>query len=617
MSKRQQLKVVVKHLVDTIARSQGAVIKDLEFDGDAITFTLFAPDVDNYCTLNIPENWPRGSFELFDNEGVQELGRGSLPEIFNRLVGNFARLHNVRPIPQFQELAAAADEVEPLPLARQVSTLSVGDDELFIAGPIASENAAPLREAIAHLQTKFGRQCVGVMVTGNADHILRFRFSTEFIDDETAKVWGMTPGIPVIIEISFAAPYFLKSSRRPDFDVYQCDVKDVSVNLTSDKLQFQLQWQLRQRITEHLVWPIPSDKVKPTFEKFYETMYDRLKNCTKYCIICDNELGYVGLKPAVCDRQLCVFSHSQYGLGEDVGLFIQNNPEVTDLLICLCCAAAQGEVRRFNPFPNGIEVRVSADGGPPRGKPDDKSLSFVDGEQRNGAFVNEILQKIPSVKELAKYTTTQELRDFLDAKHPLCFALLRWVITSNRTHLELLPKDKQMSEMQTDMQFILRSSTPEKEKVFSEEKREHGNIWAWHGSAFGNWHSIMRMGLRNYSNTELMSNAAAYGAGIYLAKNSGVSLGYTRGAQRGWDNSSLLTGGGTGLALCEIIDRGYKANPYFVIPEENHVNTRFFFLYSGGASVNIEASAVKRPNLGRGGEDENASGKKTKKKEKS
>jgi len=44
--------------------------------------------------------------------------------------------------------------------------------------------------------------------------------------------------------------------------------------------------------------------------------------------------------------------------------------------------------------------------------------------------------------------------------------------------------------------------------------------------SFGNWHCILRRGLKNYSNTELMSCGAAHGAGIYLAQDSGTSLGY-------------------------------------------------------------------------------------------
>ena len=48
----------------------------------------------------------------------------------------------------------------------------------------------------------------------------------------------------------------------------------------------------------------------------------------------------------------------QYGLGEDIALYVQRNPEVVDLLVCLTAGAAQGDVRRFNPFPAGVEARV-------------------------------------------------------------------------------------------------------------------------------------------------------------------------------------------------------------------------------------------------------------------
>lgn len=48
----------------------------------------------------------------------------------------------------------------------------------------------------------------------------------------------------------------------------------------------------------------------------------------------------------------------QYGLGEDIASFIHRNPEVTDLLISLTGSAAQGDVRRFQPFPLGVEARL-------------------------------------------------------------------------------------------------------------------------------------------------------------------------------------------------------------------------------------------------------------------
>ena len=53
----------------------------------------------------------------------------------------------------------------------------------------------------------------------------------------------------------------------------------------------------------------------------------------------------------------------------------------------------------------------------------------------------------------------------------LCFPLLRWIITSNRCHLEAVPREKQIKELQTEYQFIMKSATPEKEGRFQAEKK--------------------------------------------------------------------------------------------------------------------------------------------------
>ena len=84
---------------------------------------------------------------------------------------------------------------------------------------------------------------------------------------------------------------------------------------------------------------------------------DRINSCTKSCIICDGELPFQMIKPAVCAKNLCVHSHEQYGLGADVASEIRDSGDVVDLLINFTYAAALGEERRFNPYPLGVEVK--------------------------------------------------------------------------------------------------------------------------------------------------------------------------------------------------------------------------------------------------------------------
>jgi len=153
-----------------------------------------------------------------------------------------------------------------------------------------------------------------------------------------------------------------------------------------------------------------------------------------------------------------------------------------------------------------------------------------------------------------------------------------------------------IDEMLTDLQYMFLSSPPEKESKFQKLKKEKGSFWAFHGSSFANWHSILRVGLKNFSNTEYMSTGAAYGAGIYMSPSSSTSLGYAR-SQAGWPKSIFNKSTNTYLqclCLCEVIDAGYKANPHYVVPDEDHVMTRYFFIYNGSSGTpNVEANKLK------------------------
>ena len=70
------------------------------------------------------------------------------------------------------------------------------------------------------------------------------------------------------------------------------------------------------------------------------------------------------------------------------------------------------------------------------------------------------------------------------------------------------------------------NAAPEKEAKFTALKRLHKTVFAFHGSSIECWHSIIRCGLKNVSNTKLMTAGAACGAGIYTSTNMATSLSY-------------------------------------------------------------------------------------------
>lgn len=104
----------------------------------------------------------------------------------------------------------------------------------------------------------------------------------------------------------------------------------------------------------------------------------------------------------------------------------------------------------------------------------------------------------------------------------LAYKLLAYIFATNRTTIkELKGIDRIQMEANSDFfrQFILTSSDPKKERTFAINKEKYGSFFCWHGSMLENWFSILRNGLRNLSNSHMMTAGAAYGAGIYASAN--------------------------------------------------------------------------------------------------
>eukprot|EP01087_Luapelamoeba_hula_P009577 TRINITY_DN2483_c0_g1_i1.p1 TRINITY_DN2483_c0_g1~~TRINITY_DN2483_c0_g1_i1.p1 ORF type:complete len:656 (+),score=146.25 TRINITY_DN2483_c0_g1_i1:75-2042(+) len=325
-----------------------------------------------------------------------------------------------------------------------------------------------------------------------------------------------------------------------------------------------------------------------------------LATCTHNCLVCNEPHPLELLKPTVCERQLCNFQLTNLGLGINVESEITNSPHAVDYHICMTIAAASG--RHFTPFPS-VQSELMVDG-------QKKSFDFVSDRPSE---IAEVLQKLPPMGELQNWVKGGVLKDKLDELHPLLYKLLRWILGTNRAHLHKLEGDQRLSGVQTEWQFVLKSSPPAKEIAFQQHKLEHGSsFYAFHGSPIANWHSILRHGLKNYSGTASQANGAVYGPGIYMAVDSATSLGYARGTSTTWNNSAF----GTGLrcmALCEVIQYGptepkdcigrlhrpnchHKSNaPFYRLEEEEFICTRFLLLYPGNGSVNLLAKDIQIP----------------------
>ncbi|XP_044302219.1 protein mono-ADP-ribosyltransferase PARP8 isoform X2 [Varanus komodoensis] len=303
----------------------------------------------------------------------------------------------------------------------------------------------------------------------------------------------------------------------------------------------------------------------------------RIPVLNEYCVVCDEPHVFQNgpmLRPTVCERELCVFAFQTLGVMNEAADEIATGAQVVDLLVSMCRSALESprKVVIFEPYPSVVD-------------PNDSQMLAFNPRKKNYDRVMKALDSITSIREM-----TQQLK-FMHTPH----------------------------------QFLLLSSPPAKESNFRAAKNLYGSTFAFHGSHIENWHSILRNGLVVASNTRLQLHGAMFGSGIYLSPLSSISFGYSGMNKKqqkvsakdepasGSKNSSVLQSQKKGqqsqflqsrnlkcIALCEVITSHdlHKHGEIWVVPNTDHVCTRFFFVYEDGqvgdTSINTQEPSIHK-----------------------
>ncbi|CAI5793037.1 protein mono-ADP-ribosyltransferase PARP6 isoform X10 [Podarcis lilfordi] len=219
----------------------------------------------------------------------------------------------------------------------------------------------------------------------------------------------------------------------------------------------------------------------------------RIPTLNEYCVVCDEQHVFQNgsmLKPAVCTRELCVFSFYTLGVMSGAAEEVATGAEVVDLLVAMCRAALESPRKSiiFEPYPSVVDPS------------DPKTLAF-NPKKKNYERLQKALDSVMSIREMTQGSYL-EIKKQMDKLDPLAHPLLQWIISSNRSHIVKLPLSR-LKFMHTSHQFLLLSSPPAKEARFRTAKKLYGSTFAFHGSHIENWHSILRNGLVNASYTKL------------------------------------------------------------------------------------------------------------------
>uniref|UniRef100_A0A8D3AFT9 Poly [ADP-ribose] polymerase n=1 Tax=Scophthalmus maximus TaxID=52904 RepID=A0A8D3AFT9_SCOMX len=331
----------------------------------------------------------------------------------------------------------------------------------------------------------------------------------------------------------------------------------------------------------------------------------RMPTLNEYCVVCDERHVFQNgpmLKPAVCTRELCVFSFYTLGVMSGATEEVATGAEVIDLLVAMCRAALHSSRKSiiFEPYPSVVDPY------------NPKALAFTP-KRKSYSRLQKALDSVLLIRTLAQVT---------DLKiNP---TLMMPILASNRSHIVKLPLNRQLKFMHTPHQFLLISSPPSKEARFQTARKLYGSTFAFHGSHIENWHSILRNGLVNASYTKLQLHGAAYGKGIYLSPISSISFGYSEMGkgrhqiiareellkkynrinkvkqERPGQARFLRSRNLNCIALCEVITSKnlHKHGDIWVCPVPDHVCTRFLFVYENGqvgdVNINTQEDRIHR-----------------------
>jgi ubiquitin-conjugating enzyme E2 Q len=344
------------------------------------------------------------------------------------------------------------------------------------------------------------------------------------------------------------------------------------------------------------------ENIIPSNNFFYNLLFylrDRIQNCTNYCYICYKRHNVDSVRLRPCSAEICEFRFEEIS-GVSLYAEICNNPDLVALDLSFASESALSGRNQtvFEPFPSFLLKKNQI-----RGK-----AGFLSGNYSAEMDTNKDIQKLrelashmPDIRVL-KSLTTDELtcRDYISSQIPNgieVYKLMRYIIATNRLNLIPLKEEDCIQKLTNGVsQYIVTNHPAETIKNFEAKKKKRGSFFAFHGSSIENWYSILRNGIRNLSNTHLMTAGAAYGSGVYCAENFSTSIGYCRfGANisPSYPHSILL--GKACMAIIEVIknEKFIKGSGIYVVQNDKDIIIRYILILSSIAqTLNTSASEL-------------------------
>lgn len=353
-------------------------------------------------------------------------------------------------------------------------------------------------------------------------------------------------------------------------------VFNINIKITGTKLTFINQDQSVNNIILFNVLNLDTIEITELYD-ILGPIKEVAENIYMYCIGCYNKVDFQADTFVTCGSESCVNKYEELQIGNPVSECIKKDTTLFSFLVDSGFQAIQSNRNKniFEPFPphflNKKNVKNIKRG-------EMSKLKGIDYDDQKD--FNKLL---PLAKKPVKELVIENKNDI-----SLCklwsidlYLLVRFIITSCKVDINydftLTENVPNLDNSNFKIYRLLHPVTTEEE--FTKRKGDKQTYYLFHGSKSENWYSIIRNGLKNCSNTKLMTCGAAHGSGIYFSNDSNFSYSYGSSSK-----------GESYLGVFEIIGHknDYLKSPnIYVIDNEKIVIQRYLIIAKKQCSNNM------------------------------
>jgi ubiquitin-protein ligase len=204
-------------------------------------------------------------------------------------------------------------------------------------------------------------------------------------------------------------------------------------------------------------------------------------------------------------------------------------------------------------------------------------------------IVKRDIQTFSILTEMEILKSDQEVKDKCGDS---IYNFLVFMIVSNTMNMipTILLKlgDYKEENIQPIPQFKIEHSVST-ENEFREKVSVHQSSFLYHGSRKENWYSIMRNGLKVYSNNkDMMLNGSSYGQGIYLSDNFNTSMYYCTETTKRTHDGAIDTEDDFVIGIFEVVGskaKYKKAEGIYVVQDESQLLIRYLLHFPNRVSI--------------------------------